>query len=207
MRKKIKINGQAPFSVRLKKKLFRYTDGTRSWKEEFGLWYRRHKHQVAGVVLLAVLVTVGVLGYRSTHPGMRASSDGGGSYEDYLEEQNAHYNSLGLSYEVSFEGLDGEMFTYSLYFDPKPGEEETARIVDDIFDRISEKQGQDDSAYYGDIFPYTTDDGYIMIVLDLGNADDDRMVEGILHAMDGTEGLTQVVINEGAAEYYDEFEE
>ena len=87
------------------------------------------------------------------------------------------------------------MFSYSIYF----GHDITQADTDELDRRIGTLY--DDYAednYYGDITVCEPDGNMAEIILDLGNADDERMVNKIIYALDGMDGIEKVVINEGA---------
>ena len=155
-------------------------------RKSFKTFWHRHKHQLLGLLILAGIVCIGWIGYRETHPKTP-------SYEEVLG-----IDTEAFDYEVTVEGFDGEMFIYSVYFDHDVTQGDTEKMNSRI-EALYEDCGEDD--YYGYIMVGDPDGSKCDIMLDLGNADDERMIGGILYALDGMDGIERVIINEGAGEY------
>lgn len=152
-------------------------------RRSFKTFMHRHGHQFIGILLLAAILGVGYIGYRESHP--QAPSN----------EGTFGIRTEGHDFEVTVDGFDGEMFSYSIYF----GHDITQADTDELDRRIGTLY--DDYAednYYGDITVCEPDGNMAEIILDLGNADDERMVNKIIYALDGMDGIEKVVINEGA---------
>lgn len=146
-------------------------------------FWHRHGHQIIGLVVLAVVIIIGIIGYRETHPKAP-------TYNEMLGIDDMH-----LSYKVDTKGFDGEMFIYSVYFK----KDVTRSDTDELNSRISKlTEDYTEDNYYGYITLLEPDGKKAEIMLDLGNADDDRMIKEILEALDGMKGIKKVVINEEA---------
>ena len=146
-------------------------------------YLHRHGHQLAGLIILAAVIFLGFIGYRETHP----------KAPDYREMLGI--DGMKLSYKVSVEGFDGEMFIYSVYFK----KELTQEKKDEFYSRIDALIAESfENTYCGDIMVTEDGDKKMSIILDLGNAEDGRMIKGILEALNGMDGIKKVVINEGS---------
>lgn len=107
---------------------------------------------------------------------------------------------LSLSYPVHAEGMEGECFTYSVYFETIAGEQERKAVINAIKTYDFNLSGDDYIGYTN----VTAKDGKVEIYLDLGNTqpeNEERIIHGILLALNGLPGIHRVIVNEG----YDNF--
>lgn len=107
---------------------------------------------------------------------------------------------LSLRYPVHAEGMEGECFTYSVYFETIAGEQERTAVINAIKTYDFNLSG-DDYIGYIDV---TMKDGKVEIYLDLGNTqpeNEEKIIHGILLALNALEGIHRVIVNEG----YDDF--
>lgn len=118
------------------------------------------------------------------------------------------FDKLGLYYNIRMDGLDGECFEYSVYFengltDEKFGEADKA--IDEFLKPYNEKE-----IYMGYIAVSRKDDK-INIYLDLGNVKpqyENVSIKGILQALNNVSGIKSVVVNEGCDyDFPDDFED
>ena len=115
--------------------------------------------------------------------------------DDFDWDSALGLNKLSLNYEVHAEGIEGECFTYSVYFEGEAGEAEAEKINDAI-NNYDFKLVDDDYIGYTDV---TADDGKITIYLDLGNTvpqNEDKIIHGILLAINDIQGIKKVIVNE-----------
>lgn len=172
-----------------------------SYQRKKGLkdFWRRHKHQVFGCFLLAGILAIWYIGWRQAHPKEVVAEEAVTEKADMGAYMG--FDKLGLGYDVSMDGIDGEMFDYSVYFDHEVTQADRDAVSAEI-DKLYENYDED--AYYGDISLWqdeSFDKEKVVVVLDLGNADDGSMITDILEAIDRVDGVSRVVINEGADEY------
>lgn len=151
-------------------------------RKSFGTFMHRHGHQFVGLLVLAGFLTVGYIGYRESHPKVP-------TYEEILG-----VDKLKLSYDISAEGFDGEMFLYSVYFDHDPADEDV-RAVEECMESFPQN---DENTYHGDVMVFSDDPDKVTVMLDLGNAYDSDYITDIPIALDAVDGIKKVIINEGA---------
>lgn len=105
-------------------------------------------------------------------------------------------DKLTLNFPAHAEGLEGECFLYSVYFaDGKAGQREADAVLEAIRHYDFQLVG-DDYIGYTDVTPK---DGKISIYLDLGNTEPqngDRIIHGILLALNNIQGIEKVIVNE-----------
>lgn len=156
-------------------------------KKSLRIFFRRYGDKLIGVLILAAVIAIGCIGYRETHP------------KPVSMEEMLGIDKLGLSYDVRVDGFDGESFVYSIYFDRSV----TDRDIEETDMRLlALSQQNSEEEYHGYISPaYPGGDNMLYFMLDLGNADDDEFIGAILSTLDGMEGISEVVINEGVDEY------
>jgi hypothetical protein len=168
-------------------------------RKSFKTFMHRHGHQFAGLLVLAGFITVGYIGYRESHPKMPDVDDiNTEMLESNLEsptyEEMLGFDKLKLSYDIKVDGFDGEMFLYSIYFENSPTDEDI-RAVEDCMDILPQ---DDENTYHGDVMVFSDEPDKVTVMLDLGNADDERYITDIPKALDGIDGIEKVVVNEDA---------
>jgi hypothetical protein len=107
------------------------------------------------------------------------------------------FDRLGLSYEAHIAGIDGENFTYSVYFEDAPTDGQSKEVVKAVAEYLKPYEERDVYMGYIDV---TRDSEKVSIYLDLGNVQpqyEDVAVKGILQALDGVPGVRSVIVNEG----------
>ena len=153
---------------------------TEERKKELATFKRRYGHHFIGLLILFFMIGIGYLGWRETRPKVLT-----------IEEQLG-LDKLKLSYDLSINGYDGEMFIYNVYFEHTVTE-------DDIYAVMKSMNGVSDSNdeknFYGNILVFPQEER-AAIMLDLENADDDRFITEIPVALNGINGIERVVINE-----------
>lgn len=162
-------------------------------KKALRIFFRRYGDKFIGALVLLVVVAVGWIGYRQTHPKPMET-------EVYDMEEMLGIDKLGLSCEVRVDGFDGESFVYSIYFDRNVTDEDI-KAAEARLAALDEQNSEEE--YHGYISEVSKQkDDMLFLMLDLGNAEDDRFIGEILCALDGMEGLSEIVINEGIDGYY-----
>lgn len=113
---------------------------------------------------------------------------------DYELDNMFDFSKLNLYFETHVAGLDGECFTYSVYFDDGISDEKTAEInkaIDDWSAPYDEKE-----IYLGYI-SVSKEDDKALVYLDLGSIKDcDQSIYGILTALNNVTGIKSVILNE-----------
>lgn len=107
------------------------------------------------------------------------------------------FDRLGLSYEAHIAGIDGENFTYSVYFEDAPTDGQSKEVVKAVAEYLKPYEERDVYMGYIDV---TRDSEKVSIYLDLGNVQpqyEDVAIKGILQALDGVPGVRSVIVNEG----------
>lgn len=100
---------------------------------------------------------------------------------------------LNLKYPVTVNGLDGECFTYSIYFENADITSKYAQI-DEAVEKFAEENGEDDYPGYLDV---SNGGNKVVIYQDLGNTDgSNRPIHGLLKVIDSVSGVKKVIINE-----------
>lgn len=158
-------------------------------------FWHRHGHQLAGLIVLAGVLTIGYIGYRESHPKAVSVDDINSEMPTY--EETLGIDKLKLSYDIKVDGFDGEMFLYSIYFENPPTDEDIS-AVEECMDKLPQ---DDENTYHGDVMVFADEPDKVTVMLDLGNADDEQYITEIPKALDGMKGIKKVVINEGAGEY------
>ncbi len=100
-------------------------------------------------------------------------------------------------YEAHMEGIEGECFDYSIYFEDAVTDEKFEEVCKAI--REFHKPYDDKDIYLGYIDVSKQDDK-IFIYLDLGNVDpnyENTSIQGILKALNNVSGIKSVIVNEG----------
>ena len=104
---------------------------------------------------------------------------------------------LSLNYTVHSDGMEGECFTYSVYFNDDTVDEEKADALKNAIQEYDFKLNGDDYTGYLDI---SIDKNKVSIYLDLGNVEpqnENNIIHGILFAINTIHGIKNVIINEG----------
>ena len=107
-------------------------------------------------------------------------------------------DTLDLKYEAHLAGIDGENFTYSVYFE-NGVTDEAFEAVKTAVTSFAERYEAND-IYLGYIDISKTDEN-VCIYLDLGNTGAEHQntaIQGILTALNDTAGISSVIINEDA---------
>ncbi|MBP3799134.1 MAG: hypothetical protein J6I46_15355 [Ruminococcus sp.] len=104
------------------------------------------------------------------------------------------FSFMDLSFDASFEEFCGENFFYNIYF----GRDVTKEDIAEIEKRINaECDKYPEYAYIGYISQAEiSDERHVTLMLDLGDADNECMITGIVQALNGMDGIERVVINE-----------
>ena len=121
-------------------------------------------------------------------------------YDEYGQsdwDQVLGLTKLSLDYMVHAEGIEGECFTYSVYYIDDTADEEKAEAVKSAIQLYDFKLKGDDYIGYLDI---SIDKNKVSIYLDLGNVEpqnENNIIHGILLAINTIHGIKKVIINEG----------
>jgi len=103
---------------------------------------------------------------------------------------------LSLNYTAYAEGLDGECFTYNVYFTDNIVDDEKVNAVRNAIRTFDFALTDDDYIGYLSI---SAEDNSVLIYLDLGNVapqNEDKVIHGILLALNSLQNIEKVVINE-----------
>lgn len=120
--------------------------------------------------------------------------------EEFDWDSSLGLKKLSLNYPVHAEGIEGECFTYSVYFETEVGEQERKTVVNAI-NTYDFKLSGDDYIGYTDV---KATNGRVEIYLDLGNTqpqNENKIIHGILFALNNVQGVKNVIVNEGCGEY------
>lgn len=118
-------------------------------------------------------------------------------YEQSDWDQVLGLTKLSLDYMVHAEGIEGECFTYSVYYNDDTADEEKAEAVKSAIQLYDFKLKGNDYIGYLDI---SIDKNKVSIYLDLGNVEpqnENNIIHGILLAINTIHGIKKVIINEG----------
>ena len=111
-----------------------------------------------------------------------------------------HIDKSALRFPVRTEGIDGECFTYSVYF--KDGiNDAKIKTVSDALNAYDFKLIDDD---YPGYISVSEEDGKALVYLDLGNTkpqNENRIIQGILLAINDIPDIEKVIINEGLDDF------
>lgn len=116
--------------------------------------------------------------------------------EEYGMDDILGLEELGLNYETSLEGLDGECFNYGVYFDGCSAESK----LDEVSAAVTKAEESFDAPdpYIGYI-DVTVEGEKINIFHDLGNVDPescDAAIHAVLLSLNDVSGIKHVAINE-----------
>ncbi len=123
--------------------------------------------------------------------------------EEYMEDElnsMIELDKLNLYYEVHMVGLDGECFTYSIYFKDEINDEKVEKVAKAI-EEFENQYNDDEDSYIGYI-DVSKEGNKVNIFLDLGNVSpnyENISIQGILKAINNVPGIKQVIINEDCA--------
>ncbi len=107
-----------------------------------------------------------------------------------------NFEKLGLYYEASIAGFDGECFDYSVYFADALTDEKFEAVKQAIIAFQSPYEEKD--IYLGYITVEKKEEK-VWIYLDLGNVkpeNENTAIEGILKALNNVSGIKSVILNE-----------
>lgn len=107
-----------------------------------------------------------------------------------------NFEALGLYYEASVAGFDGECFDYSVYFEDALTDEKIGEISQAICEFHKPYEEKDIYLGYIDV---SKEDDKARIYLDLGNVEpeyENTAIHGILKALNNVSGIKKVILNE-----------
>lgn len=110
-------------------------------------------------------------------------------------------SKLQLNYPAYCEGLDGECFDYSVYFNDGIISQERVDAVGNAIEDFDFKLVGDDYTGYLDV---SGSENKVLVYLDLGNTkpqNEEKIIHGILLALNSIEGIEKVVVNEGCSDW------
>ena len=117
-------------------------------------------------------------------------------YDDESWDQILGIDKLSLNFPAHVDGFEGECFDYSVYFTETPGNEQVELIQNAIHDYDFKLTGDDYIGYVS----VECKAGIVTIYLDLGNTvpeNENKIIHGILLAMNDVPGIEKVILNEG----------
>ncbi|MBE5934080.1 MAG: hypothetical protein E7263_11755 [Lachnospiraceae bacterium] len=116
---------------------------------------------------------------------------------DFELDEMMGIDQLELNFEAHVLGIDGECFSYSVYFNNGVAENNLGAVKKAIEDFAISHNSEDSYIGYIDV---TSMDDKISIYLDLGNVEPENSnvaLYGILTALNEVDGIEKVLINEG----------
>ena len=126
--------------------------------------------------------------------------DGNVIYDSRKAEMDVFgFSFMELSFEAALDGFDGENFHYNIHFDQDVTKEDIAEIEKRLNAECSKYSEEDNIGYVSQA--EIADERLVTVMLDLGNADTEVMITGIVQALNGMDGIEKVVINEGMDEF------
>jgi hypothetical protein len=115
---------------------------------------------------------------------------------EYELDSMMGFDKLGLYYEVHMAGIDGENFSYNVYFEENPTDETLMEVNNAITDFLSPYNDKDIYLGYIDV---SKNDDKISVYLDLGNSApeyQDTAIKGILKTLNNVQRIKSVIVNE-----------
>ncbi len=173
--------------------------------EKLRRFLRRRGGIIIGAAALACVAAVMIIGRKSAvdiesryaeqaYEARAESEDYMMSIPDDIWDSYFGIGELGLYYDAHIEGMDGEMFIYKAEFSRDIGEDTSK----EFYAMLEKKCGKlDEDNFYGEVFAEIKSARELEIVLDLGNAAEDKAITGILRALNEIEGVAKVTVNEG----------
>lgn len=123
-------------------------------------------------------------------------STGNSSY--YGFDEYFKFDSIDTYFEVHVAGIDGECFTYSIYFDDGANQEKADEISIALDNWVSQ-YGEESYVGYIDV---SLLDNKVFVYLDLGGTEDcDRSIYGVVSAVSGVQGIKEIIVNEDMGIY------
>lgn len=122
------------------------------------------------------------------------------------------FDKLDLYFETACEGMDGECFHYSVYFDAPMTDEKKHETMEAVERYFAAHYPEGDAAesglpdnYTGDRFAFEQED-HLDVELDLGNVRPDKafqdgIIQDVLNALNTVPGIRKVIVNEGCDDY------
>ena len=171
------------------------------------IFLRRNGNYITGGLMAAAFIGLMILGanvstsigedYISTRKVQEKVQEKVDSYLAQYDDENTWdsyfgIKQLGLRYEAHIEALYGEMFTYDVEFDRTVTDDTMLQLKKQIEKKCGVHSADNN---YGEYMMSKTDEMKLQIVLDLGNADSDKAVLGILKALDDIDGVVRAVVN------------
>jgi hypothetical protein len=115
---------------------------------------------------------------------------------EYELDSMMGFDKLGLYYEVHMAGIDGENFSYNVYFEENPTDETLMEVNNAVTDFLSPYNDKDIYLGYIDV---SKNNDKLSVYLDLGNSDpeyEDTAIKGILKTLNNVQGIKSVIVNE-----------
>jgi hypothetical protein len=115
---------------------------------------------------------------------------------EYELDSMMGFDTLGLYYEAHMVGIDGENFSYSVYFEENPTDEKLTEVNNAITEFLSPYNDKDIYIGYIDV---SKNNDKLSVYLDLGNSDpeyEDTAIKGILKTLNNVQGIKSVIVNE-----------
>jgi hypothetical protein len=116
---------------------------------------------------------------------------------EYELDSMMGFDKLGLYYEVHMAGIDGENFSYNVYFEGNPTDENLTEAINAITEFLTPYNDKDIYLGYIDVLK---EEDKLFVYLDLGNTDPEYSevaIKGILQALNNVQGIKSVIVNEG----------
>lgn len=132
---------------------------------------------------------------------MNNENDGGNDME-YEFDGIMNFGSLGLYYEAHLAGIDGECFSYNVYYEDELSDEKFEETKNAIDAYIMSNQEQGKYVGYIDV---KNEGDKVFIYLDLGGIEpeeENNAIYGILTALNNVTGIKSVILNEGMDFYF-----
>jgi hypothetical protein len=116
---------------------------------------------------------------------------------EYELDSMMGFDELGLYYEVHMAGIDGENFSYNVYFEGNPTDENLREAINAITEFLAPYNDKDIYLGYIDV---SKKEDKLFVYHDLGNTDPEYSevaIKGILKALNNVQGIKSVIVNEG----------
>jgi hypothetical protein len=115
---------------------------------------------------------------------------------EYKLDSMMGFDKPELYYEAHMVGIDGETFSYSVYFEENPTDEKLTEAINAITEFLAPYNDKHIYLGYVDV---SKEEDKLRVYLDLGNVNpeyEDVAIKGILKALNNVQGIKSVIVNE-----------
>lgn len=149
------------------------------------------------VIYLICVIVILIIRFVIRMKKARSASTSNDEYVQAELDRLIEINKLNLYYEAHLVGVDGENFSYNIYFDDDVTDEKLEEIKIAIESFKMEYENKDIYLGYTDISKFSNN--IINIYLDLGGVEanyENILIQGILRELNNVKGIKKVLINE-----------